>query len=161
MTTIVSAPGDLIIATSDGIDVRFAGIEPTFRFPVGVGPVTGSGGITVYFEGVTSRETLDRDNHHLEKIEQWAARGKSHGTDAAGPYPIMPGVPVLERVKVRISDDVGTDYRWVGGKLAGTGTEWEGCWGYAPEPPKDARFLTLDFTLDDELTGKRCQLQLG
>lgn len=70
MTRIISAPSDFIIASSDGIDVRFAGIEPTFRFPVGVSPETGSGGITVYIEGVKSRETFGRDNQHLEEIEQ-------------------------------------------------------------------------------------------
>lgn len=32
--------------------------------------------------------------------------------------------------------------------------------GLHPEPPQNARLLTLDFTLDDEPTGKRCQLQL-
>ncbi|WP_146238774.1 hypothetical protein [Arthrobacter livingstonensis] len=161
MTTIISAPGDLIIATSDGIDVRFAGVAPTFLLPPGVGEVPGSGGVVVYFEGVPSLETRHRDQRHLKEIDQWAERRKLHGTEAAGRFPIMPGEPVLERVKVRISDDVGTEYRWVGGKVAGTGTEWDGCWGYAPEPPMSARLLNFEFTLDGEPTGKRCQVQLN
>ncbi|WP_146111853.1 hypothetical protein [Arthrobacter sp. MYb227] len=72
----------------------------------------------------------------------------------------MPAVPVLERVQVEVSDDVGTEYRWAGGKIAGTGSEWEGSWGFIPEPPSNARLLTLAFTLDGEPTGKLCQLQL-
>ncbi len=72
----------------------------------------------------------------------------------------MPGAPVLERVNARISDDLGTEYRCVGGKVAGTGTEWDGCWGYAPEPPMSARIINFEFTLDGETTGKHCQIQL-
>ncbi|MGA7205900.1 MAG: hypothetical protein WBX27_14845 [Specibacter sp.] len=114
----------------------------------------------MYFEGVPSLETGLRDQRHLKDIEQWAERRKRFGSEGAGRFPNMPGAPVLERVKVRISDDAGTKYRWVGGKVAGTGTEWDGCWGYAPKPTQDAKILTLEFTLDDESTGKVCQIRL-
>ncbi|WP_104091899.1 hypothetical protein [Arthrobacter sp. GMC3] len=161
MTTIISAPGDLIIATSDGIDVRFAGIDPTFLLPPGVGESSEMQGVAVYIEGVPSLETRLRDQRHVQEIEHWAELRKRHGTEAAGRFPIMPGEPVLSRVKVRLTDDVGTEYRWVGGKVAGTGTEWDGCWGYAPEPPMSARLLNFEFTLDGEPTGKSCKVQLS
>ncbi|POH56801.1 hypothetical protein CVS28_19070 [Arthrobacter glacialis] len=120
----------------------------------------GDRGVVVYFEGVPCLETRNRDHHHLKEIEQWAKQRKLHGTEAAGRFPIMPGEPVLSRVRVRITDDVGTEYRWAGGKVAGTGTEWDGCWGYAPEPPMRAQLLNFEFTLDGEPTGKSCQIQL-
>ncbi|MFJ5108776.1 MULTISPECIES: hypothetical protein [unclassified Glutamicibacter] len=72
----------------------------------------------------------------------------------------MPGQLVLGPVGAVISDDVGTTYRLSAGQVAGSATGWESTWVYLPEPPKAAQILTLEFTLDDELTGKTCQVRL-
>jgi hypothetical protein len=37
MMTVMSAPGDLVVATSDGIGVRFAGVELTTHLPAHLG----------------------------------------------------------------------------------------------------------------------------
>lgn len=91
---------------------------------------------------------------------QWADLRNRDGAEAAGDAPVMPGQIVLGPVGAVISDDVGTTYRMSAGQVAGSGSEWEATWVYLPEPPKTARILTLEFTLDDEPTGKTCQIQL-
>jgi len=34
MMTVISAPGDLVVATNDGVGVRFAGIESIADVPI-------------------------------------------------------------------------------------------------------------------------------
>jgi hypothetical protein len=47
MMTVISAPGDLVVATSDGIGVRFAGVELTIHLPGHPAAVPGERGIKV------------------------------------------------------------------------------------------------------------------
>jgi hypothetical protein len=160
MTTIVSAPGDLIVATSDGIDVRFVGLELNAEFTPSRGYPEGSKGVRIRLEGVRGHETQWRDAQYLDAREAWAERLKSQGRETAGDPPTMPGVPVLERVRVIVTDDIGTNYQWTAGEVAGDGTEWDASWVYAPTPPQGARSLKLRFTLDGELTAKECEVRL-
>ncbi|GAA1621798.1 hypothetical protein [Georgenia ruanii] len=160
MATIVSAPADLLVATSDGIDVRFAGIVLRARFPSRPGYPRGGTGLGVRLAGVRGPETQRRDNLFLDAREMWAERLKTEGPDAAAGPPTMPGVPVLERVQATVSDDIDTAYRLIAGRVAGDGTEWDAAWIYAPAPPDTAGRLTLQFTLDGAPTGKECEIRL-
>ncbi|WP_160320872.1 hypothetical protein [Arthrobacter alpinus] len=54
MTTIISAFGDLIVATSASTDVCFAGIELSVEVPAGSGELAEVRGLRVYLEGVRS-----------------------------------------------------------------------------------------------------------
>ena len=154
MATIVSAPSDLVIAVSDGIPVLFAGAD------VEATSWDGKAGIRVSVAGVRGPETMQRDATFRTAQAAWARRLKEHGKAAAGDPPTMPGVPALSRVKVNVTDDVGTRYEFVAGQVAGDGSEWDASWIYAPRPPAVARELRLEFTLDAEPTGRDCKLTL-
>ena len=160
MATIVSAPADLVVATSHGIDVRFAGFDLVPDLPPHATAPNRSGGVQVKLEGVRGLQTRQRDVQFEEARLAWAEQLKKHGPDVAGPAPTMPGVPVLDRVGVLVADDVGTEYRLLSGHVAGDGTEWSASWAYLPLPPKEAQNLSLRFTLDGMPTGKECELRL-
>ena len=160
MMTIVAAPADLVVATSDGVDVRFAGIESIADVPIVSGETLGRAGLRIYFQGIRNHETWQRDVRYEEQLVQWADLRNRDGAGAAGDAPSMPGQLVLGPVGAVISDDVGTTYRSIAGQVAGSATGWESTWVYLPERPKTAQILTLEFTLDDEPTGKTCQVRL-
>jgi hypothetical protein len=161
MAVIISAPGDLVVATSNGIDVRFAGIDLAASDIQLTSDDQGGSGVRIKFECVRTQETYRRHLLFLQAREEWAEQLRTQGKDAAGAAPTMPGVPVLSRVKALLTDNLGTEYRLTGGQIAGDGTEWEASWDYSPAPPKVAQTLKLHFTLDGETTGKECEVRLG
>jgi len=154
MASIASAPSDLIVATSDGIRIRFVGME------LDATSWDGNAGLEVRLQGVRGAETSRRDAEFRVALDAWARRLTERGKDAAGEAPTMPGVRVLDRVKVSITDDVGTEYQLVAGQAAGDGTDWDAAWIYAPRPPATAAHLYLRFTLDGHPTGIECALSL-
>ncbi|MCC3265704.1 hypothetical protein [Arthrobacter gengyunqii] len=159
MTTIVAAPGDLIIGVSDGVSVRFAGINVEARQPPMASP-DGDSCIQIMLEGVNDLEVRRRNQQHARDEAAWVERRRELGTQNAGRYPPLPGDAVLQRVRARVTDDLGTSYHWIGGHTSGTGSEWDSSWFYFPAPPRTASLLTLTFTLDDEPTGKECVIRL-
>jgi hypothetical protein len=114
MMTVISAPGDLVVATSDGIGVRFAGVELTTHVPGHLTAVPGERGIKVNLEAIRSHETQHRDQSFIEARLQWVEQRKAQG---AGDGPATPGVPALEPINAIISDDSGTEYRCVSGQI--------------------------------------------
>lgn len=160
MPTIVSAPANLIIGTSDGVPVRFAGLETGVAYSPAVGQPHGTGGLLVDLVGVRGPETQSRDARFLAERDDWARRRKEDGPEAAGPPPVMPGVTVLESVDVLVTDDVGTVYELASRQVAGDGTEWEARMIYSPAVPTPARIVTLQFTIAGEPTGTLCELRL-
>ncbi|MGO2541166.1 MAG: hypothetical protein ACTH8J_08460 [Specibacter sp.] len=160
MTTIVWAPGDLIVASNEGIDVRLAGVSLVRDVPEHLGATGGERGVRIGLEAPRNLETQRRDIAHLQEVEAWVAEQKLHGKGKAGPPPTMPGQAVLSAVKADITDNHDTVYRCVAGRWAGTGTEWDGSWTFLPEPPAGVKHLTIEFTVNGELTGKSCRVQL-
>ncbi|KUG56291.1 hypothetical protein AVL61_16745 [Kocuria rosea subsp. polaris] len=160
MTSIVSAPADLVVATSDDIKVRFAGADLTAVLPAHVQALPGAVGVRVMVSGARGPETMDRDNKFESARLAWYQQRKSGEPAREESAPTMPGVLVLERVGALLRDDVGTEYRPVAGQIGGDGTEWEGSWTYLPHPPEAARTLWLEFTLDGEPTGKECEIRI-
>lgn len=160
MTTIVWAPGDLVVATNEGVDVRLAGVEITSDVPEYIERVPGERGIRVHLAGVTSRTTMELDVSYNRALEAWASERTLHGLEAAGRPPIMPGDVVLTPVKAIVTDNHDTDYRCIAGRVAGTGSEWDASWVFVPEPPPTIRHLTVEFTVKGEPTGKSCRVQL-
>jgi hypothetical protein len=159
MMALTYAPHDLVVGTSDGIDVRFAGVELKDA-PRYVGISAGQPGIHVYLSGVRGDETMSRDVRLERERQEWLERCEAAGSDQAGNPPPMPGIAVLERLTAVVSDDVGTKYRRAGGQAAGSGTEWDARWIYTPAPPAKARALRFEFSVDGEPTGKYCELNL-
>lgn len=158
--TVISAPSDLVVATNDGVGVRFAGIESIADVPIVSAEWLGKEGLRIYFQGILSDETRQRDSRYEEQLNQWVELRERAGIDAAGDAPSMPGELVLGVVGAVISDDVGTTYRLSTGQVAGGMSSWESTWVYLPAPPKAARILTLEFTVNGEPTGKTCKIQL-
>lgn len=134
MMVITHAPHDLVVGTSDGVDVRFAGVELKDA-PGYVGVGSGRPSIQFCLSGVRGEETSSRDLRYERELGEWGGRHKAAGSDSTERPPSMPGVAVFEQVTTRISDDVGTDYQRAGGQVAGGGTEWDARWTYTPAPP--------------------------
>lgn len=159
MMKVISAPGDLVVAPSDGVDVRFAGLELTADIQTPVPIHAGGRGIKVRLEVIRDEETGRRDHNFHEARLAWVHRRRAQGAEP-GPMPTMPGVLAFEPVELQITDDIGTDYRFVAGQVAGDGNEWSACWTYLPEPPRQAKRMNLAFTLNGTPTGKNCAIQL-
>ncbi|MCC9196421.1 hypothetical protein QNO08_10635 [Arthrobacter sp. zg-Y820] len=160
MIALTHAPHDLVVGTSDGIDVRFAGVE--FKdAPDFVGVSAGEPGIHVHLSGVRGKETMSRDGRFNRGLEEWWKRREAAGSDRSENPPPMPGVAVFEGITTVVSDDIGTEYRRSGGQTAGSGMEWDALWVYTPAPPAEARTLRLEFSVGGELTGKYCEFSLS
>ena len=157
MGTIVSAPADLVVATSDGIDVRFAGIDLAASLSPHAQEPPGGHGVRISLAAVRGAETMRRDGQFQAARLAWAQRRQDKMTEEE-PLPLMPGFSVLDRVWVVLSDELGTEYRLVAGQAAGDGTEWESAWEFVPPPPEAAGTLRLQFTLDGAPTGKTCEV---
>lgn len=160
MTTIIWAPGDLIIASNEGVDVRLAGVDITQDIPFYLDQVPGECGIRVNLAGVTSRETMELGAAYIQALEAWHEEIKARGQESVGRPPVMPGDVVLSAVKPVITDNHDTDYRLVADRVAGSGSEWDASWVFVPEPPSGVNHLTIEFTVNDEPTGKSCRVQL-
>ncbi|MFS0717972.1 hypothetical protein ABC337_09515 [Arthrobacter sp. 1P04PC] len=161
MKVLTHAPADLVIGTSDGVDVRFAGAQLKDT----PGDVAGANarriGIHLSLSGVRGEETMSRDVLFERDRYEWAERRKAARADATENAPAMPGVAVFERLTTVVSDDLGTEYQWSGGQVAGGGTEWEAHWIYTPAPPAEARTLRFEFSIDGQPTGRYCELKLS
>jgi hypothetical protein len=160
MTRVISAPADLVVATSDSVDVRFAGFELTSDIPGHVQIRPGERAIKISLQAVRGHETGLRDHSYDQARLQWAEQIRTDGAESAGPMPTMPGILVFKPVELTITDDSGTDYHFVAGQVAGDGTEWSASWTYLPEPPTHVKRLKLVFTLHGTPTGKSCEIQL-
>lgn len=160
MTTIVWAPGDLIVASIEGIDIRLAGVSLVPDVPEHLGATVGERGVRIRLEATRNLETQRRDIAYLRDFEAWVAEQRLQGKGNAGSPPPMPGEGVLSAVEANITDNHDTAYLCVAGQWAGTGTEWDGSWTFLPEPPAGVKHLNVEFTLHGELTGKSVRVQL-
>lgn len=87
MTKVISAPGDLVVARSDGVDGRFAGLELTSDIPGHVQVRLGERGIKISLEVIRGRETGLRDHRYDQARLQWVERRRTDGAESAGPMP--------------------------------------------------------------------------
>ena len=159
MGSIVSAPADLVIATSDGIDVHFAGIDLDASLSAQAQEPPGGNGVRISLAAVRGEETMRRDGQFQAARLAWAQR-EDGGRRGKEPAPLMPGFSVLDRVGAVLADEAGTEYRLVAGQAAGDGTEWESAWEFVPQPSEVSGTLRLQFTLDGAPTGKTCEVRV-
>ncbi|TDK27973.1 hypothetical protein E2F48_02380 [Arthrobacter crusticola] len=159
MKALTYASHDLVVATVDSIDVRFAGVvQGTAPGFVGMG--AGEPSVNLFLSAVRGPETMARDTRFLWQRGDWAARGGASGPEATEAPPVMPGIAVFERITTHLTDEVGTQYRQAGGKVAGDSTEWDAMWVFVPAPPRSAQTLRLEFRVDGEPTGRYCELTM-
>lgn len=155
MTSIISAPGSLIVATIEKVDVRLAGIEVT-NAPLDVDVPSGTPCVVVYLSAARGYETVTHDGEiaRTRSLEDLAAEAEEAQKD--GP----PKLSNLSRVGVTITDDEGTQYEPCGFRMVGDGTGWDDMRVYTPAPSSAATTLHLDFTVDGESTDSRCDVAL-
>ena len=146
MPRIISAPMDLVIATHRGVDIRFEGVNLTSDLPYSRYVMDGD-------------ETRRLDTQFYSALELWSSKIKEQGADQADPAPQMPSNSIIEPVKANITDDVGTSYICVGGRIGGTGTDWDATWIYYPAPPPDTQQLILEFTISGVPTDQSCIIE--
>ncbi|WP_026551704.1 hypothetical protein [Arthrobacter sp. H20] len=159
MNTITYAPRDLVVATCDAIDVRFAGVALVNTLG-GIGLEVGLPCIQLHLNGVRGLETMIRDGQRERELQEWSERRKAEGPDSKVVPSKMPGVVLFERIAAHVTDDLGTEYRQAGGHVAGGGTEWDAAWIFLPSPPENARTLRIEFSVDGESSGKHCEVSL-
>lgn len=159
MTPLTHAPSNLEVATIGAIAIRFGGVE-LLDVPNYVGAKTGEPSIHFHLSGVRGTETAMRDAQFRRELEEWSVRRKAAAADSPERPPIMPGVLVFEQLTTTVTDNLGTEYGRVGGRVAGFDTEWDATWVYTPAPPPKARTLRFEFSIDGESTGQYCELDL-
>ncbi|WP_146202162.1 hypothetical protein, partial [Kocuria rosea] len=89
MGSIVSAPADLVIATSDGINVRFTGIDLAAELSAHAQEPPGGHGVRVSLAAVRGAETMRRDGQFQAARLAWAQRedGGKRGKEPGGLTP--------------------------------------------------------------------------
>lgn len=155
MTTIVRAPGNLIVATVEKVDVRLAGIDVT-KAPLYVDVPAGSPCVVVYLSAVRGYETVSHDGEiaQTRSLEDLATEAEEAQKD--GP----PKLSNLSRINITMTDDEGTPYEPSGFRMVGDGTSWDDMRVYTPAPPSSAATLHLDFTIDGQSTNSSCDVDL-
>lgn len=151
---------DLVIATHLGIDICFAGINLNSDHPHSGHALAGSTGMELNLRAVVNDETRRLDSQFYTALESWGANAEKNGADRSLPAPQMPSNAVFGPIKANITDDAGTIYTLVAGRVAGTGTDWDASWIYSPAPPEQAKQLVLEFTASGTPTGHRCVIDL-
>ncbi|KNC20470.1 hypothetical protein AC792_00510 [Arthrobacter sp. RIT-PI-e] len=158
MMRLIHAPGDPVIATVDGISVRFAGIE--LLEPSGsstVGPLNLM--MCLYLSAVRGSETALRDARFRLKQQQRWEQVHAGEQDPFG-FPWWPVESIYDRITTKLSDDLGTRYERAGGQVGGEGREWEMVLRYTTIPPLEARTLHVEFSVDGVSTGRTCKIAL-
>jgi hypothetical protein len=103
-----------------------------------------SEGVVIRLYGRPSELTHRLDADHRAAFEEWAGlavAAQERGERPPDPPP-QPG-ELLSRLGLTLRDDVDTTYRWYSTQAAGSGTEWDAAWRFAPGPPPGARELTV------------------
>jgi len=165
MARMESAPHDLIVAVHQGVDIAFAGLNLTTGLPPWHLESEGCDvGFTSSFEftlrAVPNEMTRQLDADFSSKKEAWKAQLEERGASIAGSAPPLPSDKFFERIEAAVTDDLGTEYMWVGGETSSLESPREATWIYAPAPPQEAGHLVLDFIEEGLKTGHSCTLDL-
>lgn len=155
MTTIVRAPGNLIVATINGVDVRLAGIEVT-KAALFVDAPSGTPCIVIYLSAARGYETVRHDAEIAQTRSREDLAAEAEEAQKDGP----PKLSNLGRVGVTITDDVGAHYEPSGFRMVGDGIGWDDMRVYTPAPTSTAATLHLDFTVDGKSTERYCDVAL-
>lgn len=114
-------------------------------------------GVVVHLGARRNARTDELDCAFETAVEAWelvavAARHRGQRPPTA---PAQPGA-MLGDVPLCLHDDAGTDYRWLGGQAAGTGTEWDALRRFGPAPPPQATRLSV--SIDGSVGGHSLRL---
>lgn len=116
----------LPLGSIDGVEIALTGVVTDNYVHVQIAGLPGQ-----------RRDELARQ--HEQAFNDWALR-RSTGQD--GEPPAQPGERLM-RVRVSLTDELGTAYAWAGGKAGGSGTEWLSSQALLPVPPPAAHQLHI------------------
>jgi hypothetical protein len=116
--------------------------------------------VFVRMAGLDNGVSDQLDEEFRGALERWANDARVRG-EAANDPPGEPGARRLLDVKIALSDDLGTDYRWKGAAAGGTGTEWHTHRIFEPGVPGEASGLMLEVIDPEGLSVRRLDLDLG
>lgn len=156
MTTIIRAPGNLIVATIEKVDIRLAGVDVT-KAPLHVDVLSDTPCVVVYLSAARGYETVSHDAEIAQTQSREDLAAGAEEAEKDGP----PKLSNLDRVGVTITDDEGTQYEPSGFRMVGDGIGWDDMRVYTPAPPSAATTLHLDFTVDGESTNSSCDVALS
>lgn len=95
--------------------------------------------------GIAPNESTERQTAEWQAA--WAAftQGVRHAQDHGGDIPSEPLRPweQLSEIPIRITDDLGTSYRWEGATTHGDLKPWQAIYWFGPPAPSHARELTV------------------
>ena len=143
---ILLVPGDYTVGIVDGVRVVLtrAALDRDV--------------VQVEWDGVRTIATDRMDEQWEHDFEAWGEAVKTHGNNAAGPPPQMPGNSLL-RVEMSVTDDSGEQLRRLDGQVAGSGSEWHAEWRHALPAPS-AKRLYLQFAVDG-MSSAVCELEIN
>lgn len=157
MPRIISAPLNLVVATHQGVDIAFAGLSLSSDLPPWHEENDeNSTSMEFRLRAVINEVTRKLDAEYADSVKAW----KLQGTRQTGEGPALPSDDFFMSVEAEITDDLGTDYRWIGGIDADDESPWEAAWIYAPASPVKAEYLFLDFVVNGRETGQSCTIAL-
>jgi hypothetical protein len=118
----------VVLGSVDGIEVVLRGVQ------------CGSDGVVIHLYGRPSKRTDRLDAEYRVAFEEWAGLAvAAKERDERPPAPPPQPGELLNGLALTLRDDVDTTYRWHSTQAAGSGTEWDAVWRFAPGPPPESR----------------------
>ncbi|MEJ5947007.1 hypothetical protein WDZ17_17065 [Pseudokineococcus basanitobsidens] len=113
---------------------------------VRVSAVTADTHLSLHLEGTGAAADAVAAEHQ-RAFQSWENSYRP-GTPMAAP-PAWPADRLMREVRVHVSDDVGTNYRFASGEAGGHDNPWKALRRYLPAPPPDATALDLVLAVAD------------
>jgi hypothetical protein len=135
MTSVprVFTSGD-VLARAAGTDVHLLTVE------------TWGNRVVVRMVGAVNEAIRAELAAYEARMHDWHERREA-GSDEWPPK--MPGELIFQELKVRLTDDLGTKFKWSSGSSGGSGTEMLCEWSFEPGMPPAASTLTVTVTSAD------------
>lgn len=139
--SVVSGPSNLLrqvfapltpLVDFDGVPLVLASVELWTR------------SVRLRIAGLNNAASDRLDDEHRAALEGWSTNVRdahARGSVADDP-PQEPGARLLD-MKLTLTDDLGTEYRWTGGSAGGSNTEWRLEAAFEPGAPAAARKLIV------------------
>lgn len=100
------------------------------------GLVARAGRVEVYAELRDDRTFSRRLAAHTRAMQRWEAEALEPAR--LPPPPVQPADAFEDlRLRLSVSDDIGTDYRFTSSALDGSGTERQAMWAFTPGVPNE------------------------
>lgn len=155
-----ASPGRVMVAAMADKHVRAAlAPEAVLGEVKGVTVVLGAllsiqTGVVIYLYGLPNESTRAWDAEYDAAMQEWmsdwqAARERGENKPPRDP-PRDPAFTVLVNgMRLKLTDDLGTQYERTACGAGGTGTEWESTWSFKPGIREEASTVTVTFDANE------------